>query len=293
MDIVGLQADHLERLYEIYRQVTAGAPHCRFAPSRTQFAAALMTPTVAATQIFVAEEQTQALGFAAFLDQGIAGDGQHEAAITALFVQDETAGQALIEACLQEARLRNVQRIVAFASGHHLCPVPGYNAGWDGLSDQMKVSARLLAQKRFTPYQRELHLTCTGAFFPPPVMSAAISFQLVERPKGGGYQTVVAMVGDKEAGDCEYSTLATVSDDPAAAHCGYIWGLYVDPAFRRQGIARHLLTTALNALYRQGCTACWLTTASDNWEAQPLYLALGFEIVDASTSFRRGLETGD
>ncbi|MFN8488581.1 MAG: GNAT family N-acetyltransferase [Caldilineaceae bacterium] len=293
MQIGELRADHLERLYEIYRQATVAAPHCRFAPSFTQFAAGVTAPALAATQIMVAEEQAQAVGFAAFLDQGIVGDGQHEAAITALFVENERAGQALVEDCLQQARLRNVQRLTAFAVGHHLCPVPGYNAGWDGLSDRLGLIARLLAKKRFAPYYRELHLSCSGEFFPPPIMPAAASFQLVERSKGGGYQTVAALVGDKEAGDCEYSTLATVSDDPAAAHCGYIWGLYVDPAFRRQGIARHLLTTAMHHLYRQGCTACWLTTASDNWEAQPLYLALGFDLVDASASFRRRLETRD
>lgn len=124
-------------------------------------------------------------------------------------------------------------------------------------------------------------------------MYAATPFELVERARGGVYQTVVARVGDKEAGNCEYSTLTELSDDPQAARCGYIWGLYVDPAFRRQGIARQLLTMAMDRLYRQGCTACWLTTASDNWEAQALYLALGFEIVDVSASFRRRLETGD
>lgn len=293
MNVAGLQSDHLAPLYEIYRQVTTWAPHCRFLPSHAQFVTALMTPARPATQIFVAVEQTQALGFAALLDQGLACEGLHEATISALFVQNEAAGQALVEACLQQARLRNVQQLGAFASGHHACPVPSYNAGWDGLSDRMNLIGRLLAKNHFMPYQRELHLTCTGEFFPPPLMPLAASFQLVERAKGGGYRTVAALVGDKEAGDCEYSTLAELSDDPAAAQCGYIWGLYVAPEFRRQGMARQLLTTALDRLYRQGCTACWLTTASDNWEAQPLYLSLGFEIVDASASFRRRIETGD
>ena len=97
---------------------------------------------------------------------------------------------------------------------------------------------------------------------------------------------------NQDVGDCEYSSLAGLSDDPRAARCGYIWGLYTALEFRRQGIARHLLTTALNRLAQQGCTSCWLTTASDNWVAQPLYLALGFTVVDASTSFRKTLVAG-
>src|SRR5207248_704004 len=103
---------------------------------------------------------------------------------------------------------------------------------------------------------------------------------------------LAAMQGDQEAGICVYGTLADLSDDPQAARCGYIWGLYAAPEFRRQGIARHLLTTAMEQLYRQGCASCWLTTTSDNWEAQPLYLALGFEIVDTSASFRKTLVAG-
>ena len=48
---------------------------------------------------------------------------------------------------------------------------------------------------------------------------------------------------------------------------------------------------ALGHLRRLGCDTCWLTTGADNWPAQPLYLALGFEIVDCSASYRKSRKT--
>ncbi|MCX6044649.1 MAG: GNAT family N-acetyltransferase [Chloroflexi bacterium] len=280
MKIVALRAAHLDDLYAIYCQVTANVAHCRFAPSRAHFHATLTQPAQPATQIFVAEEQTTALGFAALLNHD-------EATISGLFVQDEAAGQALLDACLLQARARNVQQLLAFASNHNVCPVPSYNAGWDGLSDRMSLPSRLLARNGFSPYHRELHLACAAPLYPPTPTRATAPIKLIEQTAAENHHTLVAVIEDQEVGNCEYSTLADLSDDPDAARWGYIGGLYASPAFRRQGIARQLLTTALDHLYRQGCTGCWLTTAADNWEAQPLYLALGFEVVDSSASFRK------
>ncbi len=289
MKIVALRTGHLDDLYRLYGQVTANVPHCRFTPSSAYFHAALMQPAQPTTQIFVAEEQETAVGFAALLNYDGASTVIREATISALFIQDEATGQALLDACLLQARARNMQQLLAFASHHHACPIPSYNAGWDGLSDHMSLVGRLLAKNGFSPYHRELHLTCTGELYPPTPTHAAAPITLVKRTTAQGYQNLAAMLRDQEVGDCEYSTLAELSDAPQAARWGYIWGLYASPDFRRQGIARQLLTAALDQLYRQGCKGCWLTTTSDNWEAQPLYLALGFEIVDTSASFRKPL----
>ncbi len=101
--------------------------------------------------------------------------------------------------------------------------------------------------------------------------------------------TFAAMMGDQEAGVCVFNTLAAISDHPDAGQWGYVDWLHVAEPFRRKGIARHLLTQTLQYLQEEGCEGCWLTTGADNWSAQPLYLAMGFEIVDASASFRRTL----
>jgi len=297
MKITALRAAHLDDLYNVYRQATVSMPHCRFTPSRNHFQASLMHPAQPTTQIFVAEDEERAVGFATLLSRGNAPDGAREATISALFVQDGAGqgadvGQALLDACLLQARALNIQRLLAFASDHQACPIISYNAGWDGLSDCLPWVGRLLAKNRFMPYHRELHLVCNGEFFPPSLARSTAPIQLLKRTELNGHQTLAASLGDQEVGDCEYSSLAEISDDPRAAQCGYIWGLYVAPECRQQGIARHLLTMALDQLAQQHCTSCWLTTASDNWAAQPLYLALGFEIVDTSTSFRKTLMTG-
>src|SRR5262249_29378379 len=143
---------------------------------------------------------------------------------------------------------------------------------------------------RFAPYYRELHLECAGDRFPPAVTSPP-AVSIAERTDPG--QSILEATQEgQEVGVCVYSTLAGLSDDPQAAPWGYIHWLHVAPEQRRHGLARYLLTAALDRLYREGCSGCWLTTGADNWPAQPLYLSLGFEIVDASASFRKELSDG-
>jgi ribosomal protein S18 acetylase RimI-like enzyme len=225
------------------------------------------------------------VGFAALLDGGVAEDGTPEAQITALFTRHEEPGQALVDACV--AHVSGARRLLAFPASHRRCPIPAYNAGWDGLSDRLRVVARVLARSGFRPFYRELHLECSGAHFPPPVAPAPTDVAIVERNNASGDLIFAAMAGDEEVGVCVYRTLAHLSDHPEARQWGYVMGLHVAEALRRRGVARHLLTRALRHLADHGCRGCWLTTGADNWPAQPLYLALGFEIVDASACFRK------
>jgi ribosomal protein S18 acetylase RimI-like enzyme len=153
----------------------------------------------------------------------------------------------------------------------------------------MPAVARLLAREGFTPYQRELHMACAGRFYPPA--DAALPPGLTVGPGADDYgnSMLIARQGEQAVGECVYSTLATISPDPGAARWGYIWWLHVAEPLRRRGVARHLLGRAMAHLAEQGCRGCWLTTTADNWPAQRLYLALGFEVVDASTCFRADL----
>jgi len=289
MTIVSLQQSHLPALYEIYRRATAGAAHCALVPSYERFAEALTAPAQPFAALLVAEEASGISGIAALLPPALAQDGTTEISLSALFVADEAAGQQLLSACLRVAHERGVQRVRAFPNSHRRCPVPGYNAGWDGLSDALRPVARLLARNGFTPCYRELHMTCAFARFPPTVAVPPAGVSVERRaPDEWGYK-LVPLLNGQSAGVCSYSTLKDSVDDPAAAHVGYIWGIGVAEWARRRGIARHLMNLALAHLHELGCTACWLTTGSANWSAQPLYLALGFEVVDTSTSFERDL----
>lgn len=53
----------------------------------------------------------------------------------------------------------------------------------------------------------------------------------------------------------------------------------VQPAFRRHGVARLLLRTAMDAAYAEGARLYHLEVRASNEAAQKLYLDFGFEIV--------------
>ena len=284
MQVVPLRPEHVSALAAVYRQTTAEAAHCRFVPSVEHFGQALLHPARAGTSVLVAEVGGEAVGFAALLDT-VAEDGAREVEVTALFTRQEAPGVALLDACIAHAR--GARRLLAFPDAHRHCPIPAYNAGWDGLSDRLSVTARVLVWRGFVPHYRELHLECTGARFPPAQAPAPADVMIVERNNAEGEFSLAAMLEDREVGVCLYRTLARISDHPDAARWGYLMWLHVDEPLRRHGIARHLLTRALRHLSEQGCDGCWLTTGADNWPAQPLYLALGFEIVDTSACFRK------
>jgi ribosomal protein S18 acetylase RimI-like enzyme len=54
---------------------------------------------------------------------------------------------------------------------------------------------------------------------------------------------------------------------------GYIWGVYVEPAYRRRGIAKELTNAAVDYLKSIGCTRVVLNASPDG---KPVYTSLGF-----------------
>lgn len=290
MRVVPLHPEHMDSLYQIYCRTTAHAVHCRFYPSLAHFAQALSQPQVAGTRVLVAEDAGSVAGFASTTGTSVAGDGVSEAQITGLFVEHEQPGLLLLDACLDAAL--DAGRVVAFSASHEHCPIQSYNAGWDALSDRLAVAGRVLARAGFVPTNRELHLECTAERLPQTPTPAPSNVTIVEREDGPQRWSLIATVDNQEAGICMFNTLAPLTDHPDAGRWGYIGWLYVAETQRRRGLARHLLTGALRGLLDRGCDGCWLTTGADNWAAQPLYLGLGFEIVDASASFQKELRRG-
>jgi ribosomal protein S18 acetylase RimI-like enzyme len=288
-------------LYAIYRRVTAEVPHCRLWPSDAGFATGLATPPIAGTEVFVAETGGAARGFAALASVRMRCGGQAAEAgeasavdsvdrweITACFAADEAAEYALIGACVERARALGAREVAAFPQEHGHSPVRAYNADWCGLSDRLRSLSRVLVRNGFAPVYRELHLACEGRHFPPTMTPAPPEIAVVAGKPEGSQQEVAlrAMRGGEQVGVCVYGTLTHVTDDPAAQRWGYAHWLHVGPGLRRRGVARHLLTRALAEMAAQGWAGCWLTTGADNWAAQPLYLSLGFEIVDASACYK-------
>jgi ribosomal protein S18 acetylase RimI-like enzyme len=292
MPIVPYQPAHLPSLYQGYRQLVAAIPHCRFIPSQAYVGQALAQAEQAGTRLLVAECRNEVCGVASFRPAAPAHDGVHEMEITSLFAPEEATTAALLEACLAQAE--GARRLVAFPPEHLHCPLPSYNAGWDELSDKLPWVARALARHGFAPVHRELHLECAAPHFPysPAEMPPAPDGITMVEGSEGGYMAVRAMAGDQEAGICLFTLLSAHSDHPEAHEWGYVDWLHVAESQRRRGLGRYLMTWALGRLRERGCQGCWLTPGANNWPAQPLYLGLGFEIRDTSSSWVKLLSAG-
>jgi ribosomal protein S18 acetylase RimI-like enzyme len=280
------EPNHIPALYDVYRTVTAPLPHCRFYPSVEHFGHSLSHPGEAGVRVLVAEEDGTAVGFASLWPTKRAEDGVEEAEITTLFSPREVIVEELLRAAIE--LVSSVERLVAFPPEHGRCVVPSYNASWSSLSDQHPVVTRVLARHGFVPYYRELLLELRGTYFPPVVTPLIDDIELAPRIEEHE-RILVARQGEDRAGVCVYTTLVHLTDHPEAKHWGYIDWLHVESAFRRRGLARALLTRTLKNLAAEGCDGCWLTTGAENWPAQPLYFAMGFEIVASTASFRRTL----
>ncbi len=67
-------------------------------------------------------------------------------------------------------------------------------------------------------------------------------------------------------------------------HYAYIWGVYVEPAWRRKGIARRLVVQAIERLRDEGYSRVYLHASP---MGVPLYQSLGFQ---PGNEMRLGLE---
>jgi GNAT superfamily N-acetyltransferase len=289
MLIVPLEPAHIDAVTALYLRATNEAPHCRFTRNPRALTVALQHAARASGSFLVALEAGIPRGIVALAEQEEMDGGRRTAAVTALFVDHTAAGHLLVEAATTWARARGVQRLLAFPPTHFQCPFTGYNGGWDGLSDRAGLAGHLLACHGFTPFHRELHLEHTGTWWPSDPVPAPPGVSVSRRTDPHGQVVITALREEQDLGTCEYSLLTRISDDPAAAQWGYIWGLGVRAEVRRQGIGRHLMCYALNDLRAQGCHGCWLTTTATNWPAQALYLALRFNVVDGSTCLCKDL----
>ncbi|MFD0587478.1 GNAT family N-acetyltransferase [Paenibacillus sp. GCM10027627] len=61
-------------------------------------------------------------------------------------------------------------------------------------------------------------------------------------------------------------------------HKSFVWGMYVTPSHRKQGIARLLLQEMINRSFpMEGLEQIQLSVVTSNVDARSLYLSLGFE----------------
>jgi ribosomal protein S18 acetylase RimI-like enzyme len=90
------------------------------------------------------------------------------------------------------------------------------------------------------------------------------------------YQAFVAEVEGNIVGSVSgqrFSGLYPLILSPTHRQYGYIWGVYVEPAYRNQGVATRLTQLMVDYLQEIGCTKVVLNAAP---KARSLYQNLGF-----------------
>lgn len=90
------------------------------------------------------------------------------------------------------------------------------------------------------------------------------------------FQAFIAQVDGKIVGSvsCQvFSGLYPLLFKQEYRHYGYIWNVYVQPDFRRQGLGKKLTQTAINHLRKLNCTKVVLHASP---AGKPIYESIGF-----------------
>lgn len=88
------------------------------------------------------------------------------------------------------------------------------------------------------------------------------------------YKGFMAQIDGQIVGSVSCQVLELYPMVSAAYQKGYIWGVYVDSAYRRQGVATKLMQRAMAYLKDIGCTKAVLHASA---EGEKLYASLGYE----------------
>lgn len=90
----------------------------------------------------------------------------------------------------------------------------------------------------------------------------------------GTHVAFVAAVDGEDAG-CGAICLTDElpSPDNPSGHCAYLMNIYVREAFRKHGVAHHIVFRLLDEAAKRGCGKIYLETTEDG---RPVYTSLGF-----------------
>lgn len=81
---------------------------------------------------------------------------------------------------------------------------------------------------------------------------------------------------------CAYTIIKSGALDFGPEKIGYLCDVYVDPDYRRQGIAKRFLTTTQNWLQERGITTIEASWSVHSTEAQKTWPSLGFKPLSIS-----------
>lgn len=104
----------------------------------------------------------------------------------------------------------------------------------------------------------------------------------------GRYAQFIAYSGLGEPqGLVEVALRSDYVNGTASSPVGFLEGLYVDPAFRKQGIAAMLVQTAERWVGNQGCTEMASDALLENTASHAMHRALGFVETERVVYFRK------
>jgi len=198
---------------------------------------------------------------------------------------DEPAGEALLEA--MEHYLRRGGPIVAW---DYNFGYPFYRINFSLISERLAHIRSVFERRGFRWYRSELALD-QEPLRPVPVTSApkglAIVLETPPIPRAGPEIRVTAHYSGRRVGHCFSVPVSKYHSTPEARPWIYTDALGVSPDFQRRGLARHLMTLALQTARKLGYENATICTGYDNYRAQGLYFSLGYTLADRLDSFIR------
>ncbi len=308
-----LDAQWLPAARDLFNRLTAGLPHCFPAQPDEFLNWVTAEPHHACDPIrLVVLHNGRVTGLAVGAvctgpnrDGSFRVAGAGDASVPAFLCEDRSSADRLLMALERHFRGVGAHRLVFFDAGEHDNNPPFFNAGFGACPETVPVVCQALARSGFTLANRELHMACDpepgqdsslrregdGPEFPtdlPPRAPYPLPEGITVRWSGlPTHPEIDACSGVRNAGGCTGHYLCDTHASPQAARVGYIDWLGINPDFQRQGLGRALLYRMLQRMSEWPVERVFLTTGSQNWRAQPLYLSMGFGVVGTSVTMVR------
>ncbi len=135
---------------------------------------------------------------------------------------------------------------------------------------------------RYVDLRRRMLVDAPWAFMGTPENDRALDTATVAKRLAEPFNDIFAIERDTERDSAEANTLVAAvglhrRDAPKFAHRAEVWGVFVEPAHRGRGLARALMTAAINRAQQWGVDYVDLAVSENSLRAHALYLSLGFE----------------
>jgi aminoglycoside 6'-N-acetyltransferase I len=151
------------------------------------------------------------------------------------------------------------------------------------------VPTALVNVRELQPTDHEAWLDMRSALWPHCTSERHVSEMHTYFSGGGSRATFVAAAADGSLCGFIEASLRPCAEGCTTQPVGYIEGIYVQPTFRRRGIARSLVAAVERWAASRGCVEFASDCHHDNEASIRLHLNLGFAIAKRLVHFRRAI----